>query len=118
MDHLQLLIHPDRYANTPCSPTPRSNTIAVYFLYPETAGRSLEDIDRLYAGQTPLLIFKDKEATSSKRPQRFIDQEEGEVRRHSSVVAAHVHAANSNVARASGSEKGDGAEFKNYHDRV
>lgn len=90
----------------------------MYFLYPETAGRSLEDIDRLYAGQTPLLIFRDKEATSSKRPQRFIDHEEGEVRRHSSVVAVHVHAANSNVARENGGEKEDGAGFKDYDERV
>lgn len=90
----------------------------VYFLYPETAGRTLEDIDRLYAGPTPLLLFRDKEATSSKRPQRFIDHEEGEVGRHSSVVAAHVHAANSNIAQASGGDKGEGADFKDYHERV
>lgn len=68
----------------------------VYFFYPETAGRSLEDIDRVFHGDTPLLIFRDKEAIAEKRPERFIQLENEEVRRHSSVVAVQVHAANAN----------------------
>ncbi|KAH4186113.1 hypothetical protein HBH70_110430 [Parastagonospora nodorum] len=66
----------------------------VYFLYPETAGRTLEDIDRIFVGHAPLLIFRDKEAIAEKRPERFIQLENEEVRRHSSVVAAHVQLAN------------------------
>ncbi|KAH7066023.1 general substrate transporter [Paraphoma chrysanthemicola] len=66
----------------------------VYFLYPETAGRTLEDIDRIFHGHTPLLIFRDKEAIAEKRPERFIQQEREEVRRNSSVVPGHVQAAN------------------------
>ncbi|KAH3912539.1 hypothetical protein HBH56_116330 [Parastagonospora nodorum] len=68
----------------------------VYFLYPETAGRTLEDIDRIFVGHAPLLIFRDKEAIAEKRPERFIQLENEEVRRHSSVVAAHVQLANEN----------------------
>ncbi|KAF2024133.1 general substrate transporter [Setomelanomma holmii] len=66
----------------------------VYFFYPETAGRTLEDIDRIFHGQTPLLIFRDKEAIAGKRPERFIQQEQENVRRNSSVVPSHVQAAN------------------------
>lgn len=69
----------------------------VYFFYPETAGRTLEDIDRIFVGDTPLLIFRDKEAIAEKRPDRFIQQENEEVRRHSSVVPAHVQAANAHM---------------------
>lgn len=31
-----------------------------YFLYPETAGRTLEDIDHYFRGQPSLLVFRDK----------------------------------------------------------
>ncbi|KAF2110201.1 general substrate transporter [Lophiotrema nucula] len=72
----------------------------VYFLYPETAGRSLEDIDRFFAGRAPLLVFTDKEAISSKRPQHFIDREQEEYRRNSSVSPAEVRAANDRFRRA------------------
>ena len=59
----------------------------VYFLYPETAGRSLEDMDRYFAGNPSLLVFRDKDATSKRRPQRFIDEFDGAVRRNSSIGA-------------------------------
>ena len=56
-----------------------------YFLYPETAGRTLEDIDHYFRTQPSLLVFRDKVATQSTRPQEFIEKEEQEVRRLSSV---------------------------------
>jgi hypothetical protein len=68
----------------------------VYLFYPETAGRTLEDIDRIFVGETPLLIFRDKEAIAEKRPERFIQMQDEEVRRHSSVVPAHVQLASAN----------------------
>lgn len=77
----------------------------MYFFYPETAGRTLEDIDRIFVGDTPLFIFRDKEAIAEKRPERFIQQEHDEVRRHSSVVPAHVQRANANVRESVGEEK-------------
>jgi hypothetical protein len=82
----------------------------VYFLYPETAGRTLEDIDRIFVGDTPLLIFRDKEAIAEKRPERFIQLENEEVRRHSSVVPAHVNAANANYRSSANEEKKESSD--------
>ena len=56
-----------------------------YFLYPETAGRTLEDIDHYFRKQPGLLVFRDKLATQSTRPMEFVEKEEQEVRRRSSV---------------------------------
>ena len=36
-----------------------------YFLYPETAGRTLEDIDYYFRAQPSLLVFRDKVRTAS-----------------------------------------------------
>ncbi|KAK4636107.1 MFS-type transporter oryC [Fulvia fulva] len=57
----------------------------VYFLYPETAGRTLEDIDMYFRDNHNVLVFRDKTATSSKRPVEYIEREESAVRRASSV---------------------------------
>lgn len=48
----------------------------VYLFYPETAGRSLEDIDEYFRSNPPVLVFRDKEATSSKRPAKYIAKDE------------------------------------------
>ena len=60
----------------------------IYLFYPETAARTLEDIDRLFRENHDILIFKDKDAISPKRPQAYIDHEHTEIRRASSVDAA------------------------------
>jgi hypothetical protein len=65
----------------------------VYFFYPETAGRTLEDVDRFFLENNSLLVFRDKEATQSARPEKYIEQEQSEVRRHSSVASADATAA-------------------------
>jgi Sugar (and other) transporter len=57
----------------------------VYLFYPETADRSLEDIDRMYRENPKLLVFRDKTITSSKRPMEYVQHEQEQVRRHSSV---------------------------------
>ena len=57
----------------------------VYFFYPETANRSLEDLDRYFTENKNILVYRDKVATSSKRPQEFMIREVQEVRRNSSV---------------------------------
>ncbi|KAL9012356.1 MAG: hypothetical protein Q9173_002874 [Seirophora scorigena] len=53
----------------------------VYLFYPETAGRTLED--------AKVLVFKDKDAISEKRPLKYVEHEQSEIRRNSSVVTAN-----------------------------
>lgn len=57
----------------------------VYLFYPETADRTLEDMDRFFRENQNILVYKDKEAISPHRPRKYIEYEEGEVRRNSSV---------------------------------
>ncbi|KAF4544207.1 Sugar transporter [Lasiodiplodia theobromae] len=57
----------------------------VYMFYPETAGRSLEDMDRLFIENHDIFVFRDKDAISAKRPEKYIQHEKEEVRRHSSI---------------------------------
>lgn len=42
-----------------------------YFFYPETANRTLEDIDRYFAEHRNIFVFKDKVATQLKRPEQW-----------------------------------------------
>lgn len=44
-----------------------------YFFYPETANRTLEDIDRLFATQPGLLVNRNKLAIQLHRPTEFIE---------------------------------------------
>lgn len=75
----------------------------VYLFYPETAGRTLEDLDRYFASPAgkKIILCRDKVATSSKRPLEFIEREEMQIRRASSVnpqaasLAAGHHRAHS-----------------------
>ncbi|KAK0950440.1 hypothetical protein LTR91_025667 [Friedmanniomyces endolithicus] len=47
-----------------------------YFFYPETANRTLEDIDRFFETRPGVLIFNNKLATQLERPQVYIEQDE------------------------------------------
>lgn len=44
-----------------------------YFLYPETANRTLEDIDRFFEGKPGILIHKNKLAVQLQRPVEYIE---------------------------------------------
>ena len=60
----------------------------IYVFYPETAARSLEDIDRLFRENHDILIFRHKDAISPRRPAAYEEHERTEMRRNSSVYAA------------------------------
>lgn len=51
-----------------------------YFFYPETANRTLEDIDRYFAEHDNILVFRDKVATQLSRPEMW-EQMDAEVAR-------------------------------------
>ncbi|TKA77978.1 hypothetical protein B0A49_02438 [Cryomyces minteri] len=57
----------------------------VYLFYPETADRSLEDLDRLFRENHDIFVFKDKDAIHHKRPQKYVEHMEEQVRRNSSI---------------------------------
>ncbi|KAF3001674.1 hypothetical protein E8E14_006968 [Neopestalotiopsis sp. 37M] len=51
----------------------------IYFFYPETSNRSLEDLDDYYRSNPTLIVTRDPDAISAKRPQKYIAREEEEV---------------------------------------
>ncbi|KAI4172505.1 MAG: hypothetical protein LQ343_003499 [Gyalolechia ehrenbergii] len=59
----------------------------VYLFYPETADRTLEDIDRFFREEARVFVFLDRDAVREKRPLKYIEHEEREVRRNSSVLS-------------------------------
>lgn len=51
----------------------------IFCCYPETSSRTLEDLDEYFRSDPSLLVFRDKDAISSKRPQKYIERENEEV---------------------------------------
>ncbi len=47
-----------------------------YFFYPETANRSLEDIDRFFESKPGIFIHRNKIATQLSRPQEYYEADE------------------------------------------
>ncbi|TIA31838.1 general substrate transporter [Aureobasidium pullulans] len=47
----------------------------IYYLYPETSNRSLEDLDEYYRSDPSLIVIGDKDATSHRRPTKYIERE-------------------------------------------
>lgn len=64
----------------------------VYFFYPETADRTLEDVDRLFRENQNIFVSRHPDAISTKRPLAYIEHEQAEMRRNSSVVSANPDA--------------------------
>lgn len=89
----------------------------VYLFYPETAGRTLEDVDRFFQENQDILVFKDPDAKSSKRPERYISLERDEMRRNSSIRPADLHAVlnRQSVADRANSEAKDEEKGSTHH---
>lgn len=65
----------------------------IWLIYPETADRTLEDLDAHYRDNPPLLVIKDKDSTSRKRPTKYalmqrqdVEDAAAELRRRRSAV--------------------------------
>ncbi|OKL57932.1 hypothetical protein UA08_06778 [Talaromyces atroroseus] len=52
----------------------------IYFFYPETANRTLEDMDAYYRSNPSLVVSSDLDAISVKRPSKYIENEEEIIR--------------------------------------
>ncbi|KAL8635464.1 MAG: hypothetical protein Q9228_007044, partial [Teloschistes exilis] len=50
----------------------------VYLFYPETADRTLEDIDRMFREEVGVLVFRDRDAVCEKRPAKYVEYEQNE----------------------------------------
>lgn len=57
----------------------------IYLFYPETADRSLEDMDRLFRENHDIFIYKYNDAIAPHRPAAYSEHEVEEMRRNSSV---------------------------------
>ena len=62
----------------------------VYLFYPETAGRTLEDMDEYFRSNPPLIVCRNKEAISSKRPEKYRLREKELLQQKDGGVAQHV----------------------------
>ncbi|ODM20755.1 hypothetical protein SI65_03808 [Aspergillus cristatus] len=56
--------------------------LVIYLFYPETANRSLEDIDAYYRSNPSLFVIRDPDANCTKRPQKYIQHESEEVQKN------------------------------------
>lgn len=90
----------------------------IYLIYPETAGRSLEDLDDYYRTNPPLLVFRDKDVVSTKRPEKYQIREEEEIRRHSSMDAAAFRRASRVSSIPDGAAAGRQAQLAAASDRA
>lgn len=50
-------------------------TPMIYLFYPETANRTLEDMDQIFIHNPSAIVFTNRSATQSKRPDLFVDAE-------------------------------------------
>jgi hypothetical protein len=59
----------------------------IYFLYPETANRTLEDLDSYYRTNPSLVVIGDPDATCVKRPLRYIQHEDEELQKNAKGIS-------------------------------
>ena len=67
-----------------------------YFLYPETANRTLEDIDRFFETNPGLLIHRNKLAVQLHRPVEFIEAD--------ARIAAHEETKSKEISKDASTE--------------
>ncbi|KAL5042744.1 hypothetical protein BDW71DRAFT_216715 [Aspergillus fruticulosus] len=62
----------------------------IYFFYPETANRTLEDLDSYYRTNPSPIVTGDPDATSVKRPLKYIQHEDEELQRNAKGMSVEV----------------------------
>ncbi|GKZ62809.1 hypothetical protein AnigIFM49718_010234 [Aspergillus niger] len=73
----------------------------IYVFYPETAGRTLEDMDEYYRGNPPLFVCFDREAISRQRPERYQARDEHVIRaKEGDVIELAQHVENATAVTA------------------
>lgn len=89
LDRLQCLLYPHcllllrEYPWLVCQ-APVADTVQ-----PETSGRTLEDLDAYYRTKPSALVFRDKDATSSTRPEKYIENEQEQIRKNPTYAGAN-----------------------------
>ncbi|KAI4599134.1 hypothetical protein KJ359_002092 [Pestalotiopsis sp. 9143b] len=51
----------------------------LYFFYPETADRTLEDLDAYYRENPPLIVTRDSHAVSRRRPEKYVEMQRRDI---------------------------------------
>ncbi|KAM0234260.1 hypothetical protein ACHAPO_006647 [Fusarium lateritium] len=58
----------------------------IYFFYPETSNRKLEDMDAYFRENPSVIVVKDKDYTAAKRPDKYIEQDREDMQRQGVAV--------------------------------
>ncbi|EYE93350.1 sugar porter family MFS transporter [Aspergillus ruber CBS 135680] len=64
----------------------------IYFFYPETANRALEDIDMFFRENPSIFVYSNKEAISARRPARYVEMEQDLVQRTAEQTGEKIDA--------------------------
>ncbi|KAL3448294.1 general substrate transporter [Aspergillus insuetus] len=62
----------------------------IYFFYPETSNRTLEDLDAYYRSNPSLVVITDSDAICVKRPLKYIQHEDEEMRKNTKAGGPNV----------------------------
>ncbi|CAJ0547200.1 Ff.00g018270.m01.CDS01 [Fusarium sp. VM40] len=62
----------------------------IYFFYPETSNRKLEDMDAHFRENPSIIVIKDEGATMAKRPEKYILQDQEDVQRQEGIGSEKV----------------------------
>ncbi|KAJ5100430.1 hypothetical protein N7456_006482 [Penicillium angulare] len=62
----------------------------IYFFYPETANRSLEDVDAYFRSDPGLVVIRDPDAISVQRPMKYIMHEQAEMQKNAAASGMNM----------------------------
>jgi MFS family permease len=71
----------------------------IWAFFPETANRTLEDLDAYYRENPPLLVIKDRDATSVRRPKKFAIPQSRDIEEAAAVAGLSRRSVHGDVAK-------------------